>query len=414
MTTVSVNTAENKQFWAKWTEDQYSIHYHLENGQWNGNAGKQTRYFTERYELPTNVVRTGYTFGGWYYIHTDNQNNKTNVDISVIEANDDTAYHIYAKWTENQYNIVLVTNGGTYANGYSPKTSRKYTEGWTLPTSANITKTGYTFDGWYTNDQFTGSKVTSIAANTTEDKTFYLKWNINTYAVTFVVNNGITGATTISTQNIEYNGNVTKPSDPSAPNYKFMGWYQEATCVNPFDFNIAITQPTYIYAKWEQVKTWTVSFSTTKNVQSVLPEKQFVPENQQATRPQDPTAKGYDFDDWYQEAECINKFDFSVIIAANTIVYAKWIEKSYTITYDLNGGSWDGQAGKTSRKYTEAYTLPTNLTRVGYTFAGWYTDPDGGSPEGSLPGEKGAHRARPSPGRSGGDPAPTSLPRRRA
>ena len=49
-----------------------------------------------------------------------------------------------------------------------------------LPTADEITKQDVNFDGWYTNAEFTGSKVTEIPAHSYGDKTFYAKWTVNT------------------------------------------------------------------------------------------------------------------------------------------------------------------------------------------------------------------------------------------
>ena len=73
--------------------------------------------------------------------------------------------------TPNTYNITYVLNGGTN-NASNPD---QYTVG-EVVVFADPTYTGYTFDGWYNNPEFTDSPVTGIAADETGDKTFYAKW----------------------------------------------------------------------------------------------------------------------------------------------------------------------------------------------------------------------------------------------
>ena len=70
------------------------------------------------------------------------------------------------------YSVTLNTNGGTIKSGNV--TSYTYGTGATLPT--NVTRGGYTFNGWYGNSGLTGSAVTSIPANATGNKTYYAKW----------------------------------------------------------------------------------------------------------------------------------------------------------------------------------------------------------------------------------------------
>lgn len=67
----------------------------------------------------------------------------------------------------------------TYMDGESEITGltpTKYAEtvGATLP--AEVTKEGYTFNGWYDNAELTGDAITSIGTSATGNKTFYAKF----------------------------------------------------------------------------------------------------------------------------------------------------------------------------------------------------------------------------------------------
>lgn len=69
------------------------------------------------------------------------------------------------------WNITYVTDGGTI-NGAYPTT---YTEGTVTVLPTNVTKSGYTFLGWFT--AYTGGvQVKQIEATETGDKTFYARW----------------------------------------------------------------------------------------------------------------------------------------------------------------------------------------------------------------------------------------------
>lgn len=72
------------------------------------------------------------------------------------------------------YSVLLDANGGTIASGHDVTS---YTTGTavTLPDSSYVTRTGYTFDGWY--DTETLTVATTIAATDTGDKTFLAKWS---------------------------------------------------------------------------------------------------------------------------------------------------------------------------------------------------------------------------------------------
>ena len=102
--------------------------------------------------------------------------------------------------------------------------------------------------------------------------------------------------------------------------------------------------------------------------------------NEVIQEPEDPVEEGWQFEGWYKESECENKWDFaSDKVTQNTILYAKWTEVTvspqpilYTLTFDTNDGdkmdSVRFEAGTTVSlsEYTPA--------RTGYIFAGWYAD----------------------------------------
>ena len=76
------------------------------------------------------------------------------------------------QWTAPTYAVTLNTNGGTINNGNV--TSYTYGVGATLPT--DVTRTGYTFKGWYYNENLTGSPVTAISNIETGNKEYWAKW----------------------------------------------------------------------------------------------------------------------------------------------------------------------------------------------------------------------------------------------
>lgn len=92
------------------------------------------------------------------------------------------------------------------------------TADYTLPTP---TRTGYTFGGWHTSSDFSGTAVTQIAQGSTGNKTFYAKWVANSYSITYALNGGTAGtnAPTIGT----FDKAVTI-SNPTKSGYTFTGW----------------------------------------------------------------------------------------------------------------------------------------------------------------------------------------------
>ena len=84
-----------------------------------------------------------------------------------------------AKWELSTYSVTLQTDGGTIASG-KEVTGYTYGTGAVLPTTNDITREGYRFDGWYADSSFSSSPITEISATETGNKTFYAKWTRNT------------------------------------------------------------------------------------------------------------------------------------------------------------------------------------------------------------------------------------------
>ena len=79
------------------------------------------------------------------------------------------------QWTAPTYTVTLHANGGTINNGNV--TEYTYGVGATLPT--DVTRTGYTFKGWYYNENLTGSPLTAIGSTETGNKEYWAKWEAN-------------------------------------------------------------------------------------------------------------------------------------------------------------------------------------------------------------------------------------------
>ena len=119
-------------------------------------------------------TKEGHSIEGWYY---DNNGTETkwNFDTDTVKC----TMTLKAKWELSTYSVTLQTDGGTIASG-KEVTGYTYGTGAVLPTTNDITRKGYRFDGWYADSNFSGSPVTEITGTDTENKTFYAKWTKNT------------------------------------------------------------------------------------------------------------------------------------------------------------------------------------------------------------------------------------------
>jgi uncharacterized repeat protein (TIGR02543 family) len=143
----------------------YSITYNLDGGTNNVTNPATYNVATATITL-ANATKTGYTFAGWFDAATDGNR------VNEIALGSTGAKTLYARWTQDTYDITYNLDGGT--NGANPGTYNVETATITL---ADATKTDYAFAGWF--DAATdGNRVNEIALGSTGDKTLYARWTI--------------------------------------------------------------------------------------------------------------------------------------------------------------------------------------------------------------------------------------------
>ncbi len=197
----------------------------------------------------------------------------------------------------------------------------------------------------------------------------------DTYEVTFDV--GTSGLNQVL--KTDENGNIVKPEDPTKEGYIFEGWYYGD---EKFDFTTKITQNMTLTAKWKKVEeskdtektvTYTVTFNSDGGSEV---KTQTIEEGKTVTKPADPTKEGYTFVGWYYNTKLYN---FDAKVTSDVALVAKWqkVEESkdtekvtkYTVKFDSKGGSTVKSQTVVKNKLA---TKPSNPTREGYTFVGWY------------------------------------------
>ena len=147
---------------------------------------------------PPAITRSGYSFGGWYREETF----ATPWDFAVDTVGSDLT--LYAKWTADSYTITYHPNDGTN----DPANPDQYTIETLSITLLPPTREHYTFNGWYTNESFTGSPVTTIPTGSSGDKVFWAKWTINQYTVTYH-DNGASDGSVPATVTQDYDSTFT-------------------------------------------------------------------------------------------------------------------------------------------------------------------------------------------------------------
>ena len=186
--------------------------------------------FTE----PAAPSKENHTFAGWY-------NGDEKFDFDADTTNAPNVLELVAKWDINKYTVQFVSEHGSFAEQTIEYGGTIKTDKLTIPTVE-----GYTFDGWYADENRTIEF--DFTKPITGDTKVYAKWTANDYEVSFITEHGDAPAS----QNVTYNGTAKDPGTLTAEGYTFIGWYTDHTCTTEFDFSTAITGDTKVYAKWEK------------------------------------------------------------------------------------------------------------------------------------------------------------------
>ena len=303
----------NKEYWAKWEINQYTVTVKPENG-------KADIIITQDYGTPITaptLTREGYTFKGW--------------DKEIPETMPADNITVKAQWEINQYTIAFDTNGGSEI---TPITQDYGTE---ITTPDKPTRKGYTFKGW---DKEIPETMPA------ENITVKAQWKINQYTITFDTN----GGSDIAPITQDYGTEITAPDNPTRKGYTFKGWDKEIPKTMPAE-NITVK------AQWE-INQYTIAFDTNGGSEIAPITQDYGTE---INAPDKPTRKGYTFKGWDKEIP-------ETMPAENITVKAQWKINQYTITFDTNGGS---DIAPITQDYGTEITAPDNPTRKGYTFKGW-------------------------------------------
>ena len=304
----------NKEYWAKWEINQYTITF-------DTNGGSEIAPITQDYgteiTAPDNPTRKGYTFKGW--------------DKEIPETMPAENITVKAQWKINQYTIAFDTNGGSEI---APITQDYGTE---ITAPDNPTRKGYTFKGW---DKEIPETMPA------ENITVKAQWKINQYTIAFDTN----GGSEIAPITQDYGTEITAPDNPTRKGYTFKGWDKEIPETMPAE-NITVK------AQWK-INQYTIAFDTNGGSEIAPITQDYGTE---ITAPDNPTRKGYTFKGWDKEIP-------ETMPAENITVKAQWKINQYTIAFDTNGGS---EIAPITQDYGTEITAPDNPTRKGYTFKGW-------------------------------------------
>ena len=365
----------------------------------NSKATQAVQKFTSVASISVEPKRAGYEFDGWYL-------DDDKIDSSLIYVSRDTT--LVAHWVEipaTTYTVVY-KDGLAYNKAFDDRSFPNLSVDENTPDFGSTpTRSGYVFTGWTptvaekVKAPEDGSTVITYTATWEVDN-----WNSNDNSetggdgipdkyqalvkflpgdpngevggkTTQVITMPKTGAEYVSEVKL---GNVEGFEVATATpkiGFEFNVWTmnevtdetkdEAKTTVTPKDVTVTAGSKTTFFAHFKSIPT-TYTVTYTDGVDG----KAF--ENQQYSAKYDdktpafdgtPTREGYTFAGWTPTV--------ADKVTGNANYIAKWEAKSYTVTFNSNGGS---TVDPQTVKYNDKAKEPLAPTKSGYTFAGWYTD----------------------------------------
>jgi len=189
----------------------------------------------------------------------------------------------------------------------------------------------------------------------------------NNNAVSFEINFDSNGGSIVESVNYDGSSTVTIPDNPTKEGFIFDGWYWDnETFDNPFTANSLLDTPIEdditLYAKWN-INTYTLTFKDYDD--TVLYEESYDYNTDLSELVvEDPSREGYTFNGWDQVIPLTMPENDVLIKATYTI-------NQYTIIFDSNEGT---SVESITQDYDTEVIEPSEPTREGYTFGGWYID----------------------------------------
>lgn len=353
---------------ARWKPIDYTVNFTV------GTAiGKTLTYTVETTDISLPeplVIPSGQEFAGWQ----DEQGRK----ITSLPVSKPTSLTLSPIWKDKSYYAYFYDENGSPLSDLTKSYIAK--EGLPSAQFPPYSKEGYIFEGWFKEgDNNHSTPITSIPVGTAQDVKLYAYTTPVRYSLTYDLKGGTYSGNNPVTYTFSEKVKLPTDKDVFYVGYAFKGWFLHTDfsgsglveapitggTISNGGRNVAFTA----YAKWEKID-YTIVFKTdggtpvdnaSYNVTDGIPADK-MPKTSKA---------GYKFLGWYKGDTKIEKIDPGY---EELELIAKWELISYSITYNLNGGTNPADA-VTSYTYEKKEVLP-RPTRNNYQFSNWYEDPD--------------------------------------
>ncbi len=356
---------EATTLYAQWSVNNNELTYDSNTGSGSMTAGNHDS--NEVINLTTNTfTKTGYTFTGWDTLAVGGGDAYADDASFTMPTADET---LYAQWSADDQTLTYDSNTGTGTMGDG---THKSDASVTLTTNT-FTKTGYTFTGWDTQSDGNGTDYADGASYTmpTQATTLYAQWSADSQTLTYDSNTG-TGSMGNGTHNSDASVTLTTNTFTKT-GYTFTGWDTQSDGNGTgYADGASYTMPTEattLYAQWS-LNSYTVSFESNGGTSVTSQNENY---STVVSEPTAPTKTGYTFVDWYVDSGFNTIWDFvnDLVGTSDFTLYADWNLNNYLVSFDVDGGT---VVSSQTIDYATLVTEPSDPTRTGYIFDGWYSD----------------------------------------
>lgn len=355
----NIATAENNvTYYAKWIPDCDVV--------FDFDGGASTNYvisipngvkIDEPIEQPN---KAGYVFKYWALSTNLNQEYNWNTEITnniVIEA----------VWQEigNNYVVTFDLNGGVGAFN----TQVLVANGSTVSRPTSPSKVGYTFAGWAPEGQ---ASYYNFSTPVTSDITLVAVWQTTQICtITFNLNGGYGDFPDITINRLE---KIEEPSaKPAKAGNHFKYWALSTDLTKEYNWNNLVSENITLIAVWENFNR-VVSFNSNGGTAApgtiILNVGDCVSDFEKMLNENQPERTGYTFEFWATSPTSNVAYNLDLPVTNNLTLYAIWRINTYTVSFNLDGGS--GSFPNKTINYGSTVSKPAATpTKDGFTFKYW-------------------------------------------